>query len=641
MTFFFGILSVFMMGFLPGALLVKGFKSFRSLPPVFLLSAIFALSLIANYFIVFFMVLTHCYLTLSVRILGCVELLGVVWLYRHVFLNTVDGVTPIRKLFFFSTGETDFVSYSKALYFLSLLVLAGIFLNWIDHFGAVFGAWDPTVSYGRWATDFAGNHLPILTWHYPQLLPANWSLSYVLVGALPNGGELEAFPASIQGLFFILIPALLFACYQEKKQEFYLFALLLFSAISLYDYADFYNSGYADFAVAFFNFMAILFALRGAEKRDIYLSGLALVFAVGAAVTKPSGIYTAIAIPVLQFLLFAAEEQADRAIASSAAKRGLSEQASCQPAPRQKAILMLYMKWLILCLVISPWYLYASLHEIQHHQALGDILFLTYGISHLDGFKLTLVYMMIFGTTPFILLFTATLFRFVLSRSLQYVLFCFGPYFFLWLFGFEYDNRNLVFLWPVICLLFSAVVLHRSALFKTCDYVISYFYKIPVFIFFSIFLCGLLILSAQQCFSQKALLQFQMSNKNQAMDLSVLMRLDAYILSPGVHGKILTDYSYFEYIPLLKPYITPIPPEDYGNNMVPTLFLSLPDLQQFMATHSIHYLLLNQNYTGLFESKAFQQALAGWIKSGKVTEEFSIHQVSFYKINVSDSALLN
>ena len=601
------------MAFFPGALLLKVFTFNRPLSAIFRLSAIFALSLITNYLIVFCLVLTHCYVSTSVRIVGVLELLGFAWVYRHAFLKNLNIVPLLQQHCLFQTKNNDFLPYQKVLFYASLLLLAGVFYNWVHSFGNVFGPWDPTVSYGRWATDFAGNHLPFLTWHYPQLLPTNWSLSYVFIGALPHGIELEAFPASIQGLFFISIPFLMYAAYEEKKEPVFLLALLLFTYFSFADYSIYLNAGYADYAVTFFNFMALVFTLQGAERQDTALEWLAIIFALGAAATKPSGIYTAIVIPLLQCLLHS--------------------------PPRGQKIRLLFFKWIILCLVISPWYLYATLHETQHHQAFGDILFLIYGTFHLDGFKLSIALMLAFGLTAFVFLFTAFLFRFVLSRPLQYVLYCYGPYYFIWLLGFEYDNRNLIFLWPILCLLFSAVLMHQSIVFKACEYVKVYLYKIPLLLITGLFLFAMLVLGIQQSFSEGALLQHQATRKNLNFDIGVLVRLYAYILSPGIHGKMLTDYAYFEYLPFLRPYMAVIPLTNYGNNMSPTLFKNMPALETFMVDNKVRYLLLDQHYDTLFESKDFQSALARWVKSGKVSHEFTVNEVSLYEINVSDKKL--
>lgn len=610
MTFLLGIFSVLMITFLPGALLLKAFHFNRPLSLIFKLSAIFALSLVINYLMVFFLVLTHSYFSALVRMVGALELLGFVWVYRRAFLKNMNIGSALEQHLLFYTQDTDFLPYRKALFYFSLLVLAGIFYNWVHSFGDVFGPWDPTVSYGRWATDFAGNHLPVLTWHYPQLLPTNWSLSYVCIGPLPRGIELEAFPAAIQGLFFIAIPFLMYALYEEKKQIHFLLALLLFSYFSFADYSVYLNAGYADYAVAFFNFLALVFTLTGVEHQEKSLGWLALIFAFGAAATKPSGIYTAMVIPLLQFLLRA-------------------------PAPPfAKGVREIFLKWLGLGLVIAPWYLYASLHETQHHEAFGDIHFLLLGTLHLDGFKLSLFLMLALGLTAFVFLFSAFLFRFVLSRSLQYILYCYGPYYFIWLLGFEYDDRNLVFIWPILCLLFSAVLMHQSMLFKAGAYVRTYLYKIPRLFIMGLLLFAMLVLGIQQSLSEPALLHHQIAKKNLKFDTDVLVHLYAYLLSPGVQGKIVTDYSYFNYLPFLQPHMAVIPLTDYGNNMSPTLFKDLPALGKFMVDNDVHYLLLDQHYITLFESKDFQNALAEWLKSKKVSREFTVNQVSLYKVNV-------
>jgi len=48
--------------------------------------------------------------------------------------------------------------------------------------GSVFESYDTIISWNKWAIDWANNSLPTSTWRYPQLLPANWSIIYVLMG---------------------------------------------------------------------------------------------------------------------------------------------------------------------------------------------------------------------------------------------------------------------------------------------------------------------------------------------------------------------------------------------------------------------------------------------------------------------------
>lgn len=594
MIFLLGVYSVLMMAIFPGAIFLKAFK-FKKIQPF--LPICFGLSLLINYFLVLGLTLLHGYIPLVVRSLGIIEGLVVIVLYYQSFYKKIT----LPKVVIHDAG---------ILFYLAWICFIAVALYWLSSIGNVFGIWDPSVWYNRWALQWAQNIFPTLAWHYPQLLPSNWSLSYVMMGPLPDGVHLEAFAASIQGFFLVgMLYFLLSAFYQVKDKAFLLCLILLSIGLGYY-YTPYLVSGYADIPVCFFSFAGLMmFLLEEESLQDKQrMRILALLFVLAAALTKPAGIYAAIVIPLLYYF-------ADG---------------------KNRCLKALFWKYLILVIFIAPWYVYASLHETNHF-AFADVLFLIHGIFQENGLFQTILQILVYGIFLLIFLILSFVFQESLSSRLKLALYGYTPYFFIWIFLFSYDERNLLLLWPVVTLTASFIFCHDK-MFQAFLKQLSHgnFKKIPLWLPFGICVLAVISLNFAPIFQKESLINSQISHKNSAYDAEVMTRLWAYSLCPGFQGKVLTDYTFFAQAPLLKPYIVPIQDDDYGTNMEPTFFENPAKLDEFMQSNpNIHYFLLNRRYQNLFESPAFDAELSAWIKSGKARLKFSVDQVELYQISTS------
>jgi hypothetical protein len=595
-----------MMTYFPGALLLKGLSPREPLSPIVMLTAIFGLSLGVNLVLVIALVAFHLYTTPVVRGLGLIELLACLWCYRNALCRSVNLLAGLQGTPA-PIDETPFAREHRGLHIIAFLLLLGACINWVGSWGNVFGPWDPTVSYNRWALDFSQNHLPILTWHYPQLLPANWSLAYVAVGY-----PFEMFPASIQGLFLVFTLLLFWEGFQVAKDRGYLLGLVIFVTLIFLEYFAYINSGYADIPVGFFNFAAIFFVLQG-RSNSLFFQRLALFFAFAAAMTKPGGIYTAVMIPLLLYVL------------------------------NKQSLRQLMLRYLLLGLVIAPWYLYASYAEVGTAHPLSEVHYLlTLHGNDLKGWALIVntAFKAIIALGMLSLVFKR---RRTLEHSLHWAFLLSLPYFGIWFVGFGYDARNLLLWWPLFCLSAGSIGMKGDYLFYKAQSWKVYFEQVPL----GWLLLGLCVVVLQVnlygSYTKSAMIHTQSELKNSTFDPTAMLHLFSYKTSPGFQGEILANSQYYQYIPLLQPWLVPLPLASFGPDMVSNLFNDPAALKAFLLSHpNIHYLLISHKYDDLMLSKVVMQQLQAWVNAKKISLVFvttSPQKAALYTINVRNDAL--
>ena len=171
-----GALALVQAAFLPGYLALRIFRvKSRSIIQTAVLS--FALSVLVNYLFAFGATLVHMYTRPVVLGFVAVEVMIGVWLARlspEGWLQTAVWVLACATL-------AGFVVFG---------VLDALRFN-------VFSAWDPVFQWNVWAYRWYVNALPTNSGMYPQLIPANWSMIYLIVG----NPELQMFPLALMPLF--------------------------------------------------------------------------------------------------------------------------------------------------------------------------------------------------------------------------------------------------------------------------------------------------------------------------------------------------------------------------------------------------------------------------------------------------------
>lgn len=265
-----GLIAILQVIFIPGYILVNVFK-IKTNTPIQKWIYAFAISLFTNYNLVTILVLFSIYTSITLWIIIIIEILilfiqhktGFSILYRKELLikggqNNSDGMfhffsgINFRKVFNkFSETLNDNHTFNKIIIITSAIIFLFYFSLFFANIGTIF-YFNDVINWNGWAKTFAKNILPLEISHYPQLLSANWSISYVMTGTT----EIQLFNKVIMPLFYIN-NLLIFIDLTYRKNNivfltgliiYELFAPIIFSLVFIAD-------GNADIAVSFFVFL--------------------------------------------------------------------------------------------------------------------------------------------------------------------------------------------------------------------------------------------------------------------------------------------------------------------------------------------------------------------------------------------------
>jgi hypothetical protein len=437
--FFLILLSVIQICFLPGFILFillnrKSSETKMLLIPVFS----FALSLIVNYLIVIILIYFHIYIRSVLFIVQMLEL--VILLALYFFRREEFNIKSYRYAFrgLIKNGK-QLISYKKGAFekitssfiLLSLLLFAALILIMLLNIGKIFNTWDAIFSWNRWAIDFFNNKIPVSTYHYPQLIPANWSVSYIIFGY-----PLQFIPKAIMPLFLILVAySFLVLGIQYKRMLFFPAMILLFLSFNKLNWTD----GFVDVPVAFFSILIfICLSLLKDEMTDKGKHNLiltAILFVCGSAVTKQAGIFLVGVFPLILIILSRGSYQWNIA---NIVKAGL-------------------FFFAMILVIIIPYYFYAQM-AIKQGIAASEVPYVTKEIYNGASYFERVINASKFFSNVFTsrVLFIICLLPFFVSftnptlRSLNLVLVV--PYTLIWALFFSCDLRNAAIIIPFLCL---------------------------------------------------------------------------------------------------------------------------------------------------------------------------------------------
>jgi hypothetical protein len=432
------LLSALQICFLPGFIaFVIIHKRYRPVNSLLLPVFSFGLSLIINYIIVSFLAYFELYTRLSVICLlisECFILAILVLTHRFTseLFNFGEAFKELRNgvNFLVDDHKPAFRSVRLVIFLLSVLLLISLLAIMILNIGKIFNTWDAVFSWNRWAIDFSNNHFPPGTYHYPQLLPANWSICYVLCG-----WPFQFVPKAMMPLFLILsVYALIVLGLLKRKPFLFTTVIFIFLGMSRLNWTD----GFADVPVAFFGLMVFIFIslinkIENSENQKYLLLGAFV--ACGAAVTKQAGIFVLLTYPLMVFLF--AYKNSDLTY-----KKIFS--------------LSLYFLFMIVIIVL-PYYLYAD-RAIRTGQAESEIGWVTHeiynGATYPERFiKACILFSGVFSSR---ILFVLCIIPFLLSlknKNLRRLSFAFTiPYSLIWALFFSYDTRNSAIIIPYFSL---------------------------------------------------------------------------------------------------------------------------------------------------------------------------------------------
>ena len=249
-----GILSFAQLVVVPGFIVSRSMK-LRGLINYILF--VMPVSLIANYIFVFSATSLGIYNQKIVLLFFVAEFVCIIYLIRQTLnknlgeILNLQGIASFFKEYLSSRKRVPtWFNQVNNLICITVLGLAVYqLINYVviyaSQINAVFLDWDAVISWDRWAVAWYHGNFPSLTWHYPQLLPTNWSLSYQFMG----NSLIKFFAKYLMGIIEICILANIFALGVVKRQAGY-FMGVIFTAWLQFAFGS-RGNGYADTPVAF------------------------------------------------------------------------------------------------------------------------------------------------------------------------------------------------------------------------------------------------------------------------------------------------------------------------------------------------------------------------------------------------------
>lgn len=439
MLIVFGILGLIQVLFLPALMIRKTAKLHGGI--VESLLQLFPLSLISNYLLVYLLSALHIYSRPVMLGVILVEVLGCLWLYRDLIRQPVSAIAekisaalkkelqPLSD-FLKERPQSRLSLASGWIWAVSgCLALSGVL--WALHlcrlnFGTVFSGWDTLFSWNSYAEIWAKGRIPEIGGLYPQLLPANWSISYLLQGAAP----VQFFNTLLPPLFFLMIQLMLFDLGFQRRESGFFFAAVIARYMMKKLMGDQLFDGYMDVPAAAMVLLSVYTILK-AEGRSMEEQrraiGLAWIFAAGAAITKQSGfiavLLTAAAVPLIL-----------RDVAGSLGKK--------KTAVLAAAVLLIVLPWYLHCLTFST-------HGEEREVIAQGIM--DYNRTFDVSFRLKLA-MDTLGKYGLCFLFSLLCLPFVPGRYRAVFFLAVWPLTAVWAVNYSYDARNLGVVLPFVSL---------------------------------------------------------------------------------------------------------------------------------------------------------------------------------------------
>ena len=285
-----GILALIQTIFLPGVLILY-FANIKTQSIIQKYIYIFALSLFANYSLVTILVLLKFYVFAAMFAIIVAEVLLIIFLIlkKRISILGYSNLNQAYQSFRVLLKQNN--SPIKVLVIGASIVTLFYFSLFISNIGTIFYFTDTVnnIHWNTWAIDFANNIFPQQSSHFPQLIPSNWSISYLLIGE----SNIHFFPKSIMPLFFLGNVLMFWDLAITKRNYVYLIALIVYGLFGPIIYnLVFIADGNGDLPVSFFAFLSFYAYLKRTEnKYDLKEYIIIFLFASTAAGTKLAGFY--------------------------------------------------------------------------------------------------------------------------------------------------------------------------------------------------------------------------------------------------------------------------------------------------------------------------------------------------------------
>jgi hypothetical protein len=546
-------MALLQMAVLPGLVLTKLFHIEGALYKAL---SIFAMSLIFNFEFAFLFTSLHWYTRPVIFGLIAAELVAIAWLYRLEFSNQIpiESWSTIRSC----SRRRKILLVSAAISFVTMSVLSlyrGPFP--FAHSDAIF-------SWNRWALDWFANRLPTGTWNYPQLLPANWSLSYIL-SAEPR---VQIFAHLLMPLFMIGIFSSIVDLGRQRSIFYWsVVSTAVALGLCMMKPRNFWFDT-ADVTVSFFSWLAIASLFKARWNKNIAYIFAGGIFAAGSALTKQSGLIIFVLFPFLAYHLAIKEFSL---------------------SSREKLRFIL-KSMLAPTALILPWWIYKQSQIVQGiESSLISIVTqeIYYGANYWERF-VSANYALKdavkggFFFYPGIFLTIWSLW----DRTYRWVtLSIVIPYYFVWAIFFSYDKRNLVFSMPAtgVAIGVGAYHLYKQRAVKPA--------KVPTENDPTLLSCSptwralasmlaVIVLCLSPMFPVDQIFQYQLAYQKKLGIPELNEALYAYKNKVGMRGKILTSYQVLRLLPDLKEFYR-------AEN-----FLDIKQVERVTSQSDVGYLLI-------------------------------------------------
>ncbi len=585
----FGILSILQMTLFPGVLAVKIIKGIdRGIPR---LVVIFGFSLVFNYFLVFILSALHAYTKNLLLVFIFLELVALIWLYRETYLLSFETIfeqighwlQSLRLISLKDSIDSSFLRVVEYFVFLMFFIFAMTDIVWItriffNNFGTVFTTWDAVLSWNHWATIWSQGTIPSGTQFYPQLIPANWSLSYVLM----NGYELQSFPKVIMPLFSLFMLLMLLDL-GLKTRSFGFFIGIIFSRLIIKKFTgEYIADGYVDLAVTFFGFASVYLLLlaRLKSKKERIQKGLiiaGLIMVTGSALTKQAGIVTFLMFPALTYLIV------------------FYRSSTTFEQINLRTLLISFLGALAL---VGTWYLF-KWFQIQTGLDSSNVAYITQGIYQgadiitraRNALDLLGIYKyFLFALIPAVLL--------IKSPYRWPGILVAIPFSTIWLFYFSYEARNLALIFPIWGMMIG---LMSQQLFDWSIKLLTAIkaYKVPIALIFVAIISLFVFLAIR--YPLHRLLHNQEEKQWLLFNPELNQEIRSLIDQTGPEIKILTNYP-VDYLPGLR------------GVQVSYWYDNLADYKHVTEKMRIDYLLVPQNIAPNVENEIQSEIQTGRLR---------------------------
>lgn len=508
--YFLGWLSFFQITFLPGFLFLE-FLKMKTKTLIEKIIFIFALSLIVNFVLVFLLTLLRLYQPVVIYLFFSFE-------FICFFLTIVR-----KKLIFRLSLPLNQTGLLTIALLTALLVVGRFFILFFQNLSlrSVFLTGDTLDSWNRWASQWFQNQIPVDTLiAYPQLIPTNWSLTYVFMQTT----QIELFAKLLMPLFSIAILLIFFDLAGQTKKIAYIFGAIITGGLLHYYFdTSFLRDGYPDIAFAFFAFLPFYcLQLFQKYKQKEYLP-LMILFALGSFLTKQLGFY---------IVLLTLITPSGWSVAPDNKLKNLKKPLFLFSF----FLLAIAIFWYVLKLPeIITAYNIESIYHAAMSSKLNDLSFFSRLTQSVRILAPNIKGIVILAIVTLLLL--LSLFQKTSAKVIVFIIF---PFFVLWSLFLNYDVRNLAVIFPYIGLTSGTsldIFFHYNVL-KHCNKAISLRANGLVSFFIFITLLGLVSFFI----SNERLIYYQTEGKKQIGIPELNSRLYDYYYKNGFDGKIATSY---------------------------------------------------------------------------------------------------